>query len=235
LRVKRARARRTERHEPEILPVDRRAGFDLVDRTLSESAARDEAARCLQCSTLCEKCVEVCPNRANYAYQVSPVSLSLPRLRCEEGRLVTAGREPFRVAQARQILHVHDLCNECGNCATFCVHRGRPYEDKPRLFLRHGDYLAQQDNAFYIAGNTIQQREGGQDSRLMANGGILTFWNAWVQVRLSPALEVLDMELREPFEETLSLRGAAEMAMILRGVSDALPFLRTPLPGAQVA
>jgi putative selenate reductase len=174
---------------------------------------------------MCEKCVEVCPNRANYVYSVSPISLSLPRLRCQDGRLVVAGEEPVRVEQPRQIVHVHDLCNECGNCATFCVHHGKPYVDKPRLFLRHDDYLRQGEDGFYVAGEAIHRREGGQDSRLTANGGILTFRNPWVQVRMSSGLEVLDVDLRQPFEGTLSLRGAAEMALILQGVSDALPFL----------
>ena len=33
------------------------------------------------------------------------------------------------------------------------------------------------------------------------------------------------MELKAPFEETLSLTGAAEMAVILKGVIASLPFL----------
>jgi len=40
-----------------------------------------------------------------------------------------------RRGAAAQILHVDDFCNECDNCQTFCVHHGKPYVDKPRLFL----------------------------------------------------------------------------------------------------
>ena len=78
--------------------------------------AREEAARCLQCSVICDKCVEVCPNRANQVYFVQP--------------------DGEKIKQSRQIVHLHELCNECGNCATFCVHQGRPYEVKPRLSLQ---------------------------------------------------------------------------------------------------
>ncbi len=168
LQVRRVRTTKSEVHEPDLLPVEQRAGFDLVELTLSEAAARAEADRCLQCSTFCDKCVEVCPNRANYSYSISPVSWTLPVLACHNGGLAVAGQEAFEIRQARQIVHVDDFCNECGNCATFCVHQGKPYADKPRLFLQRADFQLEDDNAFYIEGNTIWRREAGQESRLTA-------------------------------------------------------------------
>jgi len=33
-----------------------------------------------------------------------------------------------------QILHIDGMCNECGNCGTFCPHIGNPYKDKITLF-----------------------------------------------------------------------------------------------------
>ncbi|MDR2953439.1 MAG: putative selenate reductase subunit YgfK, partial [Treponema sp.] len=58
-----------------------------------------EGCRCLSCNTLCEICADVCPNRANVAV-VQPASNN--------------GLE------RHQILHIDRMCNECGNCATFC-------------------------------------------------------------------------------------------------------------------
>ena len=58
----------------------------------------------------------------------------------KDGRLVEVAQENFTVSQTRQIVHIDDLCNECGNCATFCPTSGRPYRDKPRLHVdREGD------------------------------------------------------------------------------------------------
>ena len=48
--------------------------------------------RCLGCSTVCETCADVCPNRANVAIKVAG--------KCQE-----------------QVIHVDGMCNECGNCA----------------------------------------------------------------------------------------------------------------------
>ncbi|RLC66438.1 MAG: putative selenate reductase subunit YgfK, partial [Chloroflexi bacterium] len=197
LAMKRVRARRIAQHEPEVLPPDRRNGFDLIEMTLSEEDARAEAARCLQCATLCDKCVEVCPNRANYTVSVTPKTWSLPVLACSDDGLSVTGSEPFVVTQNRQIVHIDDLCNECGNCATFCVHIGKPYHDKPRLFLDREAFQEETENAYYIgslgagddaddiSGSTIHRREDGRTLSLTAwaNGAGYTYRDGRFVVR----------------------------------------------------
>jgi putative selenate reductase len=89
------------------------------------SFAAREAERCLACDSACLRCVEVCPNRANFA---------LP---------IAAGQG---LAQSIQILHVDALCNECGNCGLFCPYEGEPYRGKPSLF-RDGAALEASQNA----------------------------------------------------------------------------------------
>ena len=72
-------------------------------------------ARCLGCPTVCEVCADVCPNRAN-------VAVAVPGKR------------------KRKIVHVDGMCNECGNCATFCPYESRPYRDKFTLFWSREDF-----------------------------------------------------------------------------------------------
>lgn len=79
-----------------------------------------EEARCLGCSTVCENCVSVCPNRANIAITVPGHAM-------------------------RQILHMESLCNECGNCAAFCPYESRPYEEKLTYFASK-DELSESKN-----------------------------------------------------------------------------------------
>jgi len=208
-----------------------RGGLDLVEATLTEEAALAEAARCLQCSTLCDKCVEVCPNRANYTFFVTPVSLTLPRISCRQGELVVTGQEVFQVKQSRQIIHVDDVCNECGNCETFCVHQGRPYLDKPRLFLREDDFELEEGNAFYVErsaeGWIIRRREGGKEARLSVENDSheVNFENDLLRTRHSPDFQIKTMELKEEFEGAFSLTEAAGMYVILKGLSTSLSFL----------
>jgi putative selenate reductase len=110
--------RKSRRHwrasSPE-LPLDQREGFAEVVLTFDEEQARAEAGRCLDCDVFCGLCVSVCPNLAIQTYEVDPAASQLK--------------------QRYQVAVIENLCNECGNCATFCPTSGRPYRDKPRLYL----------------------------------------------------------------------------------------------------
>jgi len=254
--LKRTRARKELQNRAPMLPLEQRGGFDLVEETLTEEAALSEAARCLQCSTLCDKCVEVCPNRANYIYTlrpfdvlraslhsgqaISPVILRLPKISCRQGKLTAKGEEVFRLDQTRQIIHVDDFCNECGNCETFCVHDGKPYLDKPRLFLKESDFKLEDDNVFHIEKSTkewiIRRREGGKESRLSVENGSdeLLFENDLLTIRISPLVsptngsadfQIKAMEMKKDFQGEFSLAGPAEMYVILKGLSTSLSFL----------
>ena len=101
-------------------------------------AARAEGRRCLGCRALCAKCVEVCPNRAN-------TIVAVPGLR-DEG----------------QIVHLDALCNECGNCATFCPWDGRPFKDKLTLFSLEEDFRNSTNPGFFLEGRTGLIRTDGE-------------------------------------------------------------------------
>ena len=79
--------------------------------------------RCLGCATVCETCAEVCPNRAN-------VPVWVPGMR------------------QRQIVHLDGLCNECGNCATFCPYDSAPYRDKFTLYWSGEDFDRSENQGF---------------------------------------------------------------------------------------
>jgi putative selenate reductase len=225
LAIKGVRARRVPAARPAMLPVGGRGGFAPIESTLGDAEAQEEALRCVQCTTFCDKCVEVCPNRANYTFRVQPVRWTLPLLAVVNGSVQVVGREEFRIVQNRQILHVDDFCNECDNCQTFCVHQGRPYVDKPRLFLDAGAFEAEADNAFRIEGATIRRREQGAESRLTADGRLRTFEDGVVRVVLSDDWHVLEVTALVPWVGERSLRPAAEMAILHDGVATTLPFL----------
>jgi putative selenate reductase len=232
LQLKGVRARRAARHRAAALPAEDRAGFRLVEGTLSSEDARAEAERCLQCSTFCDKCVEVCPNRANYSFPVETVEWRFPVLGYSGGQAGVVGHEVFALAQARQILHVADFCNACGNCATFCVHNGRPYADKPRLFLRRADFEAEADNAFVFDGVSIWSRQGGQEARLTPCSGGIELDLAQARVTMSQgapggAWHVEAVELKRPFEGTLALTQAGPMLVLLTALNGPLAFLST--------
>ena len=85
----------------------------------------NDNARCLHCNVVCENCVDVCPNRANIEVKVP--GWDIP-----------------------QIVHVDYMCNECGNCATFCPYASRPYKEKFTLFANEADMADSTNDGFVI-------------------------------------------------------------------------------------
>lgn len=95
-----------------------------------------EAQRCLECKTLCNICTEVCPNRANVMIKT------------------TGSGAGF--GDHNQILHIDGMCNECGNCATFCPYDGAPYREKLTLYWTEEDFALSQNSGFLFLENEAQ-------------------------------------------------------------------------------
>ena len=91
--------------------------------------AEKESGRCLNCPTVCECCVQVCPNRANVAIDVP--GLAKP-----------------------QVIHVDRMCNECGNCLVFCPYASRPYKEKLTLFSDRAVFEESTNFGFLSLGGT---------------------------------------------------------------------------------
>ena len=129
-RLLRRKSRRQWRTPSPELPLAERQGFDEVVLTFSEQQVRVEAGRCLDCDVFCGLCVSVCPNLALQTYELDPAAI-----------------HPH---QRYQVAVIADLCNECGNCTTFCPTSGRPYRDKPRLYVDRKEFESQDENAFMV-------------------------------------------------------------------------------------
>jgi putative selenate reductase len=103
-------------HRPEKVGRDQREVHGRRGLLIAAINGKAEGDRCLTCDAICEVCAEVCPNRAN-------VAITVPGF-----------------ADPRQIVHLDGLCNECGNCGTFCPHAGLPYKDKLTIFWTRQDF-----------------------------------------------------------------------------------------------
>ena len=190
--------------------------------------ARAEAARCLQCSSLCDKCVEVCPHRANVAYAVLPVSFDVPVVAMRGEELVPIGRERFAVSQPRQVVNVADLCCECGNCAAFCVHDGRPWREKPRLCLDGRDLDARDNGLWHIARGLVRRREkGGLMSLAVTERGYL-YEDEDLTACLGHGFTLESLRAKRAFTGERSLLGAAEMRTVYEGIMSSAPWLAAP-------
>ena len=102
--------------------------------------AKTEEERCLTCNKVCENCVDVCPNRANISIKVPGMAMN-------------------------QVIHVDYMCNECGNCKSFCPYASAPYKDIFTLFANEKDMADSKNDGFVVLdkeNKTCKERFVGQ-------------------------------------------------------------------------
>lgn len=110
-------------------PADKAAIYAKKGILAEPGDVQRESDRCLGCSTVCENCVDVCPNRAN-------ISVKVPQLEME------------------QVIHVDYMCNECGNCNSFCPYASAPYQGKFTLFANDADMADSKNDGFVVLDQT---------------------------------------------------------------------------------
>jgi putative selenate reductase len=233
------RARRAYRVPVRATPLDRRGGFEETVLGYTPEEARAEAARCLDCDVLCSLCVGVCPNLALLTYETTPVRADVPVLARADGSWAPTGTTPFDVGQRFQVAVLADACNECGACVTACPTAGRPYRDKPRLYVDAADFAAEADNAFrLLGGGVIEGRFGGATHRLAAGNGHLAYEAPGLRATLDVAtFAVLAAEVAPTGDGTgvadggtASLEPAAVLATLLGGIAGSAAHLPTSAP-----
>ena len=100
-----------------------------------------ELNRCLECNYICNKCVDVCPNRANIAVPVES--------------------EPL-FSNPYEIVHIDAYCNECGDCGRYCPWDGLPYIDKPTVFNSMTDFENSKNPGWLLSGGKLHVRFKGK-------------------------------------------------------------------------
>jgi putative selenate reductase len=111
----------------------------------------------------CNFCVTVCPNDA--FFKVPTPDALAAEMKEHDG---DAGRQQYLVFS--------ELCNECGNCLTFCPENGDPAMIKPRLYLDASRFAAAEGPRFLIGthGAVTATAGGGADDEIPRLLSVLT-------------------------------------------------------------
>ncbi len=117
------------------------------------SFGKTELNRCLECNYVCNKCVDVCPNRANITVSTEGLKLF---------------KDPF------EIVHIDSYCNECGDCGHFCPWEGRPYVDKPTVFTEVVDFENSDNPGWLLQAGKLTIRFNGKIEKLSVDNGKIT-------------------------------------------------------------
>ncbi len=96
----------------------------------------------------CNFCITVCPNDAFF-------NIASPQEEIE-------GRQQYFV--------LSELCNECGNCMTFCPEDGDPAQVKPKLYTDPEVFAAREDQGFLVDdGQVIDARADSETVAVVQN------------------------------------------------------------------
>jgi putative selenate reductase len=134
----------------------------------------------------CDKCVPVCPNDANFTYEVKPRAVRYRDAVVRGGRLALDPEEKeFVVGRGKrpshQIANLPDLCNDCGNCEVFCPEEGGPQVEKPRVFLSRDLFLEDGGPGYFFErrGTTllVLGRREGTEAELRLEGNFAVFFD----------------------------------------------------------
>ena len=121
----------------------------------------------------CDKCVPVCPNDANFAYEGPALAMPIVDVEIDaKGRWrALPGDDAFVIRETHQLANFADFCNDCGNCDVFCPEDGGPQVQKPRFFGSLQSYRKYAGkNGFFLESavgrRTLHGTIGGRSYRL---------------------------------------------------------------------
>jgi putative selenate reductase len=205
-----------------------RNNFNETALVFTANEAQAEASRCVDCDTICSLCVGVCPNLALMTYESDTFAWDLPTFSVDGRALVETGNVAFRVDQPYQIVVLTDFCNECGNCVTACPTSGKPYEDKPRLYLNQAEFDGQASNAFMVKREgdevTISARFDDETHSLSINGTV-EYVSPLVKASFDEAFNLLSASAGDAVSDAdeISLEAAATMFALWKGLDTSMP------------
>ena len=112
----------------------------------------------------CDICVPVCPNDANFTYDLDVAEVPVEKVVRTDAGWRWLASDAIAANKQHQIGNFADLCNECGNCDTFCPDLGGPYLLKPRFFgsMAQWELWAEHDGFFVERGEGADLGEVGR-------------------------------------------------------------------------
>jgi len=180
----------------------------------------------------CDKCIPVCPNDANFVYEVDAVSsFTEEAFVTDGGTIERRASVPFVIEREHQIGNYADFCNDCGNCDVFCPEDGGPYVEKPRFFgsketfeayAEHGGFYVEASDDLVRAWARIDGKDYQLELERSAERAVFT--DGTLELVLDGKAGVIEgMRTKAsppPAGHVLSTHPARTMLGIVRGVLD---------------
>ncbi|MHC1704697.1 MAG: putative selenate reductase subunit YgfK [Tenuifilaceae bacterium] len=219
------RAKRVFGPELKELSLNDRRNFKLVSETLDKQSIIDESSRCLYCDEICNICTTVCPNFANFSYEIIPVCYNLQKaIVNDNGTYDYLNDKIFEVKQKYQILNIANFCNECGNCNTFCPTNSAPYKEKPKVYLTISSFKDTEEG-YYLSSKGDKKililKEENSFKTLTEINDEYIYETDYVFSRLNKTdFSILEARSKTKCIKEIHFENAAVMSVILEGVKN---------------
>lgn len=186
----------------------------------------------------CDKCIPVCPNDANFYFEVEPFEIEYKNIEITNGAWQEIPGGTFKIEEKHQIANLADACNECGNCDVFCPEDGGPYIEKPRFFgsleswkkwnTLSGFFVTKQNNVI-----TLYGRFKNKELMLAQHNGTMKFEDEAATVVIDATTHaVRNVQSKNSSNSTtVDLRYYFVMQALLRGMTrmDTIHFINAEM------
>jgi putative selenate reductase len=216
------RFQRTET-EVDITENHNKAGFSLETRTLTAEEAQREAKRCLHCEMLCNICTTVCPNLANFPYQITQGDYAAFEILQKDKQIIISELPVFSLKQNTQILHIANWCNACGNCETFCPTQSAPFKEKPAIYISKDSFDVAEKAYFYEIAKDffcILGKESGQISSLKWKKDEYIYQNEKLTIHFDRNFKIKHYQILTIEDCDFNTIEVIKLAQILKGCGD---------------
>jgi putative selenate reductase len=140
----------------------------------------------------------------------------LKKIKITNDNLQIVDDSPLVIKQQYQTLNIGDWCNECGNCATFCPTKGKPYVDKPKLHLNWQSFLDSPEGFYILAQTdktTVFYRKNDDNYKLVFTDKGYIFQKNLAEIQLNKNFDIVNIHSAGT-ENEISLHTAVKMKII---------------------
>lgn len=204
------------------LNLNDRQNFKLISTTLTKEEIVKEASRCLQCDEICNICTTVCPNFANYSYEIQPLSYYLQKaIKNTNGEIELINEGFFEITQKYQILNIANFCNECGNCNTFCPTNSAPYKEKPKFWLTKSSFETAQEGFYLDNKQTLIFKHKGETFTLKEYQDNYLYSTEKFEATINKSdFSIIEIKFKLENVKEAQIYRAAEMSVLLNAIKD---------------
>ncbi len=119
-----------------------------------------------------------------------------------------------------QVLNIDNYCNECGNCETFCPTSGKPYKDKPKVYLDRKSF-DEGESGYFLDSEILYYKTADEIFTLETIDNFYRFQSNKFSSKIDKdKFSISEIEFNEKTSYEISTKIAVEMSIIKNAIRE---------------